>query len=259
MIRGIARSICTASPLMAIAALLICVVVSSFAIVSASVPRIEGFLNWAAQQYDVHLPEITIKDGHASIKEKQPYQVDTGGEKDVAVLIDTRQLKENEAVDYLGKVDAGAVLTRDSLVTKGGGQIRIIPLKDMPDFTFNSNNLQDLLDQFLPTAVRYGTILVIIYFLVVKPLQVLILGLIPYFGARTYSVSLTYGEALKIASIVMVPPVVLDCLVQFTGIRLPAAFVLYFAVYIVLLCLSVRDLVKNPGPEEAATAGIAPS
>jgi hypothetical protein len=258
MTRGIVRSICSQSALVAVAAVLICAAVSAFAIVWANVPRLEAFLHWAVQKYDVTLPEITFRNGQASIREKQPYFIDTGSGKEVAVVIDTRGGKESEALEYLGEADSGVVLTRDKLLTKDRGQIRIIPLKDMPDFVFNSRNLQELLDRFLPTVIWYGTIMVIFYSLFVKPLQVLILGLIPYFGARTYSVSLTFGEAMKIASIAMIPPVVIDTLAHFAGIRLPFAFILYFGLYILLLCLSVRDLVRNPRAETDPTAALTP-
>jgi len=258
MTRGIARSICSQSALVAIAALLICAAVSAFAIVWANAPKVESFLNSTVQKYDVFLPEITFKNGHASIREKQPYFIDTGGGKELVVAIDTREGKENEALDYLSGAESGAVLTRNSLLTKDRGQTRIISLKEMPDFVFNSRNLQELLDLYLPTAIRYGTILVVIYFLFVKPLQVLILGLIPYFGARAYSVPLTFGEAMKIASIAMIPPVLMDILAQSAGIRLPFEFVLYFALYILLLCLAVRDLVRNSGLETDPTVGINP-
>ncbi|MBI4963954.1 MAG: DUF1189 family protein [Desulfomonile tiedjei] len=259
MTRGIARWICAQSAVVAIAAVLFCAAISAFGLVWANAPRLESFLNWAVEKYDVTLPQITFKNGHASIREKQPYIIDTGGEKDVAIVIDTRDGKENEAPNYLKEADSGVVLTGESLVTKDRGQIRIISLKDMPDFVFNSRNLQDLLDQFLPTVIWYGTIVVILYFLLMKPLQVLILGLIPYFGAQTYSVALTFGQAMKIAAIAMIPPVLLDTLVQFADTRLPFAFVLYFGLYIVLLCLAVRDLVRSPERQTDPTAGLTPS
>ena len=258
MSRGIARSICSQSPIVAIAAVLICAAVSSFAVLWVNVPKLEAFLNSTVRKYDIFIPEITFKDGQASIREKQPYFIDTGGGKDLVIAIDTREGKENEALDYISEAQSGAVLTRNSLLTKDREQIRVIPLKDMPDFAFNSRNLQDLLDQYLPAVIRFGTILVVIYFLLVKPLQVLILGLIPYFGARAYSVTLTFGDAMKIAGIVMIPVVLVDILRQFTGIRLPVAFILYFGLYIGLLSLVARDLVRNPDVETESFAKITP-
>jgi hypothetical protein len=259
MNQGIAKSIASQSAVVAIAAVLICAAVSAFALVSVNAPRLEEFLNSTVQQYDLVLPEITFHDGHASIREKQPYIIDTGGGKDLALVIDTRGGNETDALDHLKEADSGAVLTRDGLVTKDRGNIRIIPLKDMPDFVFNSRNLQELLDRFLPTVIRYGAILVVIYFLFVKPLQVLLLSLIPYFGARAYSVPLTFGQAMKIAGIALIPPVLMEALVEFTGVSLPAAFIFYFGLYIVLLCLAVRDLVRNPGMEADTAAGLTQS
>ncbi len=258
MTRGIARSICSQPAVVAVAAVLICVAVSAFAIVWVNVPKIEAFLNSAVQKYDVLLPEITFKNGQASIREQQPYFVDTRGEKDLALVIDTRAGKEDEGLAYLSEVETGAVLLKDRFVFKDRAQVRIFDLKDMPDFVFNSRNLQELLDRYLPTATRLGAILTLIYFLFVKPLQVLIFGLIPYFGARTYSVSITFGEAMKIASVALIPCVLMDALVEFAGVRLPAAFILYYGLYILLLVLAVRDLVRNPGVESESMKVITP-
>ena len=90
------------------------------------------------------LVRITVHDGKASIREEQPHFIETG-DKDLAVVIDTRENKQKDALDYLKDVSTGAVLARDSVVTKSQGQIRIIPLKGIPDLVVNSRNLRALL------------------------------------------------------------------------------------------------------------------
>lgn len=86
---------------------------------------------------------------------------------------------------------------------------------------------------------------VILFFIVVKPLQALIFALLPYFAARSYSVALTYGEGVKIAVVAMVPPVVLDLFLDLSGLNIPMSFILYFGLYIALLIFAVRDLVQG--------------
>jgi hypothetical protein len=198
-----------------------------------------------AEQYDTYLPEITMKNGQASIRVEQPFRLDALAKEGVLVAIDTREGKLKEALQYLKDAKAGLVLTRDSLVVKNEKQIRVLPLKDFPDITVNSAEIRALIEKYLPMVVQWVWILVIAYFLFAKPTQLLILGMIPYFGARAYSVDLTYGEALKISSLAMVPPVLVDVLLYLSGMSLAGSFVLYFAVYIGFLILSVWDLVKS--------------
>lgn len=232
----------------------VCIGVSSWGLMSALVPKAKQVLDGVADQYDTYLPEITIKKGQASVRVEQPFRLDELAKEGVLVAIDTREGKLKDALNYLKDAKTGLVLTRDSFVVKNEGQIRIFPLKDLPDMTINSAEIRALLEKYLPTVVQWVWGLVIAYFLFAKPIQLLVLGMIPYFGARSYSVSLTYGEALKVSSFAMVPPVLLDVLLNLSGASLAGAFILYFAAYIGLLILSVWDLVKSARNEEFGDA-----
>ena len=53
-------------------------------------------------------------------------------------------------MNYLRNAEAGLVLTQDAVVTKNNGQIRIIPLKGMPDMVLNAAMLRDIADKYLP-------------------------------------------------------------------------------------------------------------
>ncbi len=224
--------------------LLVCAGLSSWGLFSSFWPKVETVLELVADKYDAVLPEITIRGGKASIREEQPHFIDTGY-KELVVVIDARENKQKDALDYLKDVSTGAVLSRDSVVTKSQGQIRIIPLKGIPDMVINSQSLKALLAQYLPMVTRLVVLAVILYFLLVKPLQAIILALLPYFAGRSYSIALTYGEAIKIAAVAMVPPVALDLFLSLSGIKIPMLFTIYFGLYFVLLILAVRDLVRS--------------
>ncbi len=242
---GITRSMTRTHGLVAGLIVVVCIGVSSWGLMSALVPKADRVLHSLAEHYDTYLPEIKIKNGQASIRGEQPFRLDALEKEGVFVAIDTREVKLKEALNYLKDAKNGVVLTRDSLVVKNEGQVRILPLKDFPDLTLNSAEIQALIQRYLPMVVQWVWIVVITYFLFAKPIQLLILGMIPFFGARSYSVDLTYGDALKIASFAMVPPVLLDVLLNMSGASLTGSFVLYFAVYIGLLIIGVWDLVKS--------------
>ncbi|MDQ7781285.1 MAG: DUF1189 family protein [Desulfomonilaceae bacterium] len=242
---GTARSITRTHGLVAALIVAVCIGVSSWGLMSALVPKAEWILDQAVEQYDTYLPEITIRNGQASIRGEQPFRLEELEREGAFLVIDTREGKHQEALDYLKEAHTGLVLTRDSLIVKNQNQIKIVPLKDFPDITVNSEEIRAFVHAYLPMVVQWVWGLVIVYFMFAKSVQLLVLGMIPYFGARSYSVDLTYGEALKIASFAMVPVVILDVLLHLSGTSIAGSFVLYFSIYIGLLILSVWELVKS--------------
>ncbi len=242
-----ARLICRLPLVIILLALLGTIALSSIVAVFVTAPRIETLVMTVVEKYDTYLPEIRIRDGHASIREQQPHFVDLG-DKTLVAVIDTREGKQKEGLDYLKDVADGFVLTRDTIIIKNSRQVRIMPLKDMPDVVINSTNLRDLVDQYWPLAMRVTAVLVVLYFLLAKPLLVLLFALIPYFGARFYNVPLTYGEALKIAVIALIPPVLLDVTLSVAEIGVHGEFMLYLALYAALLTIACVSLIKGePG------------
>jgi hypothetical protein len=83
--------------------------------------------------------------------------------------------------------------------------------------------------------------------------------MVPYFGARSYSVDLSYGQALKVAAFAMAPPVLLDFVLGVGSLGITGSFVTYFAAYVGVLIFSVWDLVKSSREASFPTGGIYPS
>jgi hypothetical protein len=245
-----ARSIAKSPAWISFLVLFACIALSAASLLWVTIPAVDSLMNRLVEKYDERLPEITLRDGHASIRGQQPFLVDLGEAKDLALAIETREGKEKEALDRLKGVEVGAVLTRNSFVIKSQGEVRTIPLSGMPDMVINGGTIQDAVEHYRPTVVTVGAVLVFLYYCFAKCLQVLLFGLIPYFAARAYPISLTYGESLKIATMALVPVVLFLVLLNLSGISLPGASIVYFAVYVGLLVLAIRDLRQNP-----ATAG----
>lgn len=258
MSRLSARAIAKSPAWISFLVLFACIALSAGSLLWVAVPALDSLLAKVAEKYDERLPEITLKDGHASIRGKQPFVVDLGDEKDVALVIDTREGTEKEALERLKSVQVGAVLTRNSIVAKSQGEVRIISIAGLPDMVINGGTIQEAIEHYRPTALMAGAVLVFLYFCFAKLVQALFFGLIPYFGARVYAIPLTYGESLKIAIMAMLPIVLLLCLIDVAGIHLPAGSVAYFAVYVGLLVLAVRDL-KQQTALPTNSFGINPS
>lgn len=236
--------------ILVIAVLVVCAGLSTWGLMTTATKGVKYFVNEAVSKYDILFPEITIKEGQASIREKQPYFVDIFGgkpkNKDLVLVIDTREGKEKEAMDYLKDAQSGAVLTRTTMIFKNQHKTQMVPLKGIRDIVINSATIKDLSTKFLPTLIQWAAIIIVFYFLLVKPAQALLLAMIPYFAARSYGADTTYGQSLKIAILAMPVPVVLDLVTDLLHVRVPFSFVLYFVLYIGVILLVTRDLVAAP-------------
>jgi hypothetical protein len=235
----------------------LCVALSAYGFMSWGTPKVRSVIDQMVDQYDSYFPEITIVRGQASIKKPQPYYVDFGQGKNAPIIIDTREGFENEALGYLEKAREGFVLTRNSLVVKNKGQLRIVPLAEMPDFVLNADSLRALVERFVPTVIAVVAVLVVIYFLFAKSFQVLVLALIPFVWAKVGKVTLSYGQAVKISAFSMVPPVALMGLQDLFGAPAGGKLV-YFGLYLVLLIVLSAMVSRSLRSETEPYGGITP-
>lgn len=235
----------------------LCIALSAYGVVSWGSPLVRSLANQIVTKYDRYFPEVTFEKGHASITKPQPYFVDFGQGKKSPIVIDTREGSENAALEYLKSAQDGVVLTRNTLVVKNKGQIRIVPLADMPNFVLNSENIRSLVSQYLPRVIAVVAIVVAVYFLFSKVLQVLLFAVIPLIWAQVSKVSLSYGQAMKIAAFCMVPPVILAALHLL--FHAPAGGILvYFGLYLVLVIVLSAVVTRSLRSEGEPSAAINP-
>jgi hypothetical protein len=230
----------------------LCAGLSALGFMSWGTPKVRTFVDSAVARYDTYFPEVTFEHGHASIKKPQPYYVDFGQGKEAPIILDTRKGFEAEAMGYLKTTAEGFVLTNTTLVVKNKGQIRIVPIENIPDFVLNSDTIRSLVEQYFHRVVAVVAIIVVTYFLFSKSVQALVFALIPFLWARVGKVSVSYGQAAKVSVFCMVPPVVLTVLQDIFGLAFPGRFVVYFGLYLALIVfLAVtlaRDLRSGPEP-----------
>ncbi|GEM_PF-504136 len=258
---GLAASISRIHWTVVVCVLVALVGLSAWGLVATTRPMVDRFLDEQIEQYDTFLPEISIRNGKASIREEQPYYVEKDEADKVVVVIDTREGKEDEAIKYVRGFKTGLVLSREALFFKNeDGRIRSLPLENLPDLVLNSRELRKTKDELFPSFVRFGAIMVLLWFLVVKPVQALILATIPMLMGPRYSVPLSLGEAFKLSVFCMIPPVALDLFQYIWGFQLqmPLSILLYLALYVALLIFAVRDLARRPPGQGDATAELGP-
>jgi hypothetical protein len=254
---GIARTITGIPSIIIVLIALAAIGLSTWSITSKGGQQLESLVERGVDKYDAYLPEITIKQGQASIREKQPYFLDTG-DKDFVAVIDTREDKQSAALDYLKDVQAGIVLTRTSITIKNQHRTQIVPLKEFPDMVLNSRSLSEIARNFFPMVIQVGTVLVAFYVLFAKLFQVFILALAPYLAARSYNTELTYGQALKISVVAMIPPLILDMFLGFPHVGIPGWFFFYFLTYVFILALITIELVRSSPSGTSSSESIHP-
>ncbi|MFH0959307.1 MAG: DUF1189 family protein, partial [Pseudomonadota bacterium] len=113
--------------------------------------EIFDLLEKAAVKFDLYSPEITILDGKASIKEKQPYIIEIPDDSNMLIVIDTRKTPEPKPFSHLKDKSVGIVLSRESLIIKNNDQLTSMELANFPDLVLNSKSLIENLRDYKNT------------------------------------------------------------------------------------------------------------
>jgi hypothetical protein len=196
----------------------------------------------AAEAYDEYLPQVTVKNGKASIRKQQPYLVPGLHVRDFVAVIDTRPGHERDALQRLAEAPNGAVLTRDALWIKNRRQTRSFPLNDFPDMTVDSAAIAGLKDDYFGLVMKFLWAGAICYSLCAKCAQAFLFALVPFFVTRAAPSPPGYGPMLKIAVCALAPPTMLDVLLEMFGIAASLTFSVYFLVYGAIIVLLSKDL-----------------
>lgn len=208
--KGLIEVIRRMSAVGTLAIVLGCGALSSWGLVTRGLPALATSVDQLAAMYDAVLPEITFRDGKPSIREKLPYFVHAFGVKNLAIVIDNRETRLASLLNDLSNVKNGAVLARETIVVKIGRQTRILPLPQIPDLVLNSRIIEQFVRERFSQVTKYIALLIVLYGLAVKLLQILILGFAFYHASRLCSISMTYGESFKVASVTMILLVLLN-------------------------------------------------
>ena len=208
--KGLIESIRRMSAVGTLVIVLGCGALSSWGLVTRGLPALATSLGQLAAMYDAVFPEITFRDSKPSIREKPPYFVHAFSVKNLAIVIDNRETRLASLLNDLSNVKYGAVLARETIVVKIGGQTRILPLPQIPDVVLNSRIIEQFVRERLSQVTKYLVLLIVLYALAVKLLQILILGCAFYYASRLCPISMRYGESFKVASVTMILLVLLN-------------------------------------------------
>ena len=207
--------------------------------------RIVDILEKSALKFDLYCPEVTILDGKASIKEKQPYLIEIPDDPSILIVIDTRENPEPRPFTHLKDHPVGIVLLRDSLIIKNHDQVTSMNLSNFPDFVLNSRSLVDALKYYKGMLYTIMIMTVLMYYALSKLIQTLISSLAIFLIIRRLSFPLNFGHSFKLATFAIIPPTLVDLALKSLGIFNDSQSIIYLCLYAATLFLLVKDLLRQ--------------
>lgn len=234
---GFVRSLSKSPAIIPVVLFLLCITASAYFFVQSIVPEANRLIDRGLNLYDEHFPTISIQDGKASVDVEQPWRLDSKDADVPVVIIDTREETDLDPQSILKKHSDVVILTRDMLFLKNKGEIRIIDLKNVPDFVINSENLRDLKKRMIPKAATWAVVLLSIYFFLSKTVQVLLFALIPLLVGKSGPEPPTYGASVKLAVYAMVPAVIVGSALFMSSVSYVLNTLVYLVVFLAVLIL----------------------
>ncbi len=231
---------------------------SAWAIILELTPEVDNFLERVRNSYDSIVPEITLRDGKASIRERQPHYLSPSSDKDVTIVIDTRDMKQREAYEYIRQTPFAIAITRDFMVLKNHDQLSELSFKNLPDMVINSTTLLSAMNEYSSRIWFMAWIFFIFYCLLNKTAQVCLFAFIPMIVGKRLSAPTTYGESVKLTAAAMVIPVITDFFLSWIGILQSFQTIIYFAIFAVVLVRIIKDNIRNQTDDASSISAISP-
>jgi len=227
------------------------------------VPNIKEFLVDAKNKVEQNYPkdlEVKIQGGIASTNAVEPYFVPAPAELkamdnevedfDNLLVIDT---KNDFNLEKFRSYKTIVLLTKDSFVVEGNdGRVNITPLKDIPNFTVNYENLtrwfsktdsiSRVLSGMVPLLILVGVFIAYMF----KLVYLLVAALLVMLIAKLKKVNLSYKKSYSVSMYAVTLPTLLSVLFFFLGMPMPMLVPTLVLLVVVLVNL------KSPSVEAPA-------
>ncbi len=189
------------------------------------------------------IPEVTIRDGKASIDESQPYVVtepETG--QKLAIFDMTGQVKS------LADTDARILVTETELIyQKNKIETRSFSFRGMKeDFTLT----RDLINHWMAIAVRWAVPVaypfVVLASFLFRMIQLLVYAAIGLLFAQWCGSRRAYGELLRLTAVAVTPCILLGTVFQLAGWAVPFQSLWFFAITMAYLYFGIKASAETP-------------
>ena len=243
--RSVSKTISFVSNKITIIVLLICALSSAALFTVTNGLQFVSALEHMASNFDLYCPEITIVDGKAAIKEKQPYFVTTPPELNLTLVIDTRDKPDPRPLSLLKDSLTGVVLSRSLLIVKNHEEMTTIKLENFPDLTVNSQTISEALRNYRSMMIFSLLFAALIYYGISKTLQSLISAMAISLVVRYFSIQISLGRGFKLSTFVLVPATLVDLFLKSFNIMPEFQLFIYLGCYSGGLFWIVKDFIAN--------------
>jgi hypothetical protein len=118
-------------------------------------------------------------------------------------------------------------------------------LANFPDFVLNSQSLIENLTYYRNTIFMVLIAAILIYYFLSKSIQTLISAFAIFVVIRRFSFPLSFGQGFKMATLIIVPPTLVDLGLKITGIFPESQSIIYLSFYAGTIFWVVRDLLRG--------------
>ncbi len=209
--------------------------------------RFAGFVKNVAPPVVDQVPEITITDGQASIKEPQPYYIRVPDTNQIIGVIDT-----TGSINSPSDANALILLTKTSLIMqKSRLETRSYDLSLMENRTVTGDDIMKLLHIFKKILLIASYPVALLGSYAFRIIQALIYAAIGLLFASTCKVTLSYGALLRLAVAAMTPCMIIQTVFGLAGVNLPCTvLLLYFLITLAYLYYGVHACSQMPPTEQ---------
>ncbi len=152
------------------------------------------------------------------------------------LVVDTRGVKFHELISSVNNADPVVILSRDLIIVKYQVRTYLLPMPYLPDAVIDSYNVNQIVPVILPIIKFWLIFSVVLFMLVFKTTEVAFFGLVTFVLRRGSLVrSLTFKESVNLATVAMIPPVAVHCVIVRSEPQMLDRLLVYFGVYILVL------------------------
>ena len=185
-------------------------------------PRVERFFDWAYENF----PPIEVVAGELHVLADQPVVAKYQDGSTWTFVFDTT----GTYTDPSGLEEPVLLFTQEKLYVQTPGQTQTYLWEDLGEFSVTPENLSEyetiIVWAYFPLAYSF----LLIYNVLAKSLQALILSPIAYSVAVSYGVRLPLADSVTIALYSLVPAIVIDLAITMSGIDISYFDLIYLAI-----------------------------
>ncbi|MCD8548230.1 MAG: DUF1189 domain-containing protein [Aeromonadaceae bacterium] len=205
---------------------------------------VDRFYDEQLDGYLRQVPTLHFRDGALSMERAEPVEIRDGDL--LLVVIDPQG--HYQSVD---EVDAPVLVTRHELIMrKGQGRTEHMAFSQFPDMVVDQPMLRRLFDEVRRIAGKFVYPIIWLTDWGYRTFQALMLGAFALLLARRRNLAITYGTGIRLAAVALTPAIVLQALLVWLNLTLPAAWLLFLALELGYVYFAVA---QQTGDDEGPT------